>query len=126
MWSCCRHEPALQHVLYSWCESHSSLLPCYVHFLQAATSGKWSELLSAAPVVTVTGSNTFENVLELLAVKGLHRVYVVDAAGNPVSIITLTDVLRLITKAPVVPPQPVQAMEEDEDEDDDDDDDDEE
>jgi CBS domain-containing protein len=87
---------------------------------EAATSGKWAELLTAAPVVTVTPSSTFENVLELLAVKGLHRVYVVNADGKPLSIITLTDVLRLITKAPPVPPQQVQAMEEDEDEDEDD------
>lgn len=80
---------------------------------EAATAGKWTELLAAAPVVTVNSSSTFGNVLELLAVKGLHRVYVVDGEGKPVSIITLTDVLRLITKAPAPPAQPAQVMEED-------------
>mgnify|MGYP001810235750 CR=1 FL=1 len=60
--------------------------------------------------------------MELLAVKGLHRVYVTDAAGKPVSIITLTDVLRLITKVPAPPPvaAPVEAMDDSDDEDEDD------
>lgn len=89
---------------------------------QAATAGKWAELLAGAPVISVTGASTFEQVLEVLAVKGLHRVYVVDAANKPISIITLTDVLRLITKPPVVPaaqPEPM-AADDDEDEDEDD------
>lgn len=30
--------------------------------------------------------------------KGLHRLYVVDEAGAPVSIFTLTDILRLVTR----------------------------
>lgn len=34
----------------------------------------------------------------MLVGKHLHRVYVVDEAGVPVSIITLTDVLRLVTR----------------------------
>lgn len=38
-------------------------------------------------------------VLNALATKGLHRVYIVDAAGAPVSIVTLTDFLRLVTRA---------------------------
>lgn len=85
---------------------------CYIHLifatccagvwcpcLQAAAAGNWAGLLSGAPVVAVTGSSTLEAVLEALAVKGLHRVYVVDAEQKPLSIITLTDVLRLVTKA---------------------------
>lgn len=51
-----------------------------------------------APLVTVKLSSTFEEVLAALTQHHLHRVYVVDAEGAPVSIITLTDVLRLITK----------------------------
>jgi CBS domain-containing protein len=104
-------------------------LPCYLqprnatHRKQAATAGKWAELLSGAPAISVTGASTFEAVLELLAVKGLHRVYVTDAAGKPVSIITLTDVLRLITKVPA--PAPVAAAAEPMDDDDEDDEDDE-
>lgn len=53
--------------------------------------------------------------MQLLAVKGLHRVYVVDGASKAVSIITLTDVLRLVTKAPTKPAeQRVVEMDEDE------------
>lgn len=44
-------------------------------------------------------------------------MYVVDAAKKPVSIITLTDVLRLVTKADVKPAEPrVVEMDEDDDE----------
>ncbi|WIA28067.1 hypothetical protein OEZ86_010652 [Tetradesmus obliquus] len=91
---------------------------------EAATAGKWAELLSGAPAISVTGATTFEAVMELLAVKGLHRVYVTDAASKPVSIITLTDVLRLITKVPAPPPvaAPIEAMDDSDDEDEDEDD----
>eukprot|EP00879_Flechtneria_rotunda_P011883 GHRR01012412.1.p1 GENE.GHRR01012412.1~~GHRR01012412.1.p1 ORF type:complete len:166 (+),score=65.08 GHRR01012412.1:1775-2272(+) len=77
---------------------------------EAATSGNWAKLLSGAPVVSVRITDTLEAVLELLAVRGLHRVYVVDDKGGPASIITLTDVLRLITRpaAPTPPPAPAQ------------------
>lgn len=37
-------------------------------------------------------------MLTALVSKHLHRVYVVDGAGAPVSIITLTDLLRLVTR----------------------------
>eukprot|EP00775_Hariotina_reticulata_P012844 gene12844-12971_t len=80
----------------------SQLLSCdgEQHSLPSAVStGTWAQLLSGAPAISVTLSSSLENVLELLAVKGLHRVYVVDGNGNPASIITLTDVLRLVTKA---------------------------
>lgn len=50
-------------------------------------------------VVTVTADTTFLRVLECLTPKHLHRVYVVDAHNKPVSIITLTDVLRIVAKA---------------------------
>lgn len=66
---------------------------------QAATSGNWAGLLAASPVVSVTRGSTLADVFEILAVRGLHRVYVVDGDGSPVSIITLTDLLRLVTKA---------------------------
>lgn len=65
---------------------------------EAVTSGDWAGLLAGAPAVAVTGGSSLGAVMELLAVKGLHRVYVTDASGAPVSIITLTDLLRLITR----------------------------
>jgi CBS-domain-containing membrane protein len=91
---------------------------------QAAVAGNWTALLADAPAVFVTGSSTFESVLEALAVKGLHRVYVVDGEHKPLSIITLTDVLRLITKPWPRPSVEMKraAMEEDDGDDDDDDD----
>lgn len=87
---------------------------------QAATTGDFAGLLSAAPVVAVTAGSTLEQVIEILAVKGLHRVYVVDGSKKAVSIITLTDVLRLVTKAPTKPAEQrvVEMDEDDEDEDD--------
>lgn len=81
--------------------SHHTLLPSLLLLLwslQAAAAGRWAELLSGAPAVFVTGASSLEAVLELLAVRGLHRVYVINAEGKAISIITLTDVLRLITK----------------------------
>ena len=38
-------------------------------------------------------------VLERLTPMHLHRVYVVDEDRKPVSIVTLTDVLRIVAKA---------------------------
>lgn len=76
-------------------------------------------------MVTVTPASTFEKVLELLVSKGLHRVYVVDESGHAISIITLTDVLRAVTR-PARVAGPVSApvyADDDEDEDDDDEDD---
>jgi CBS domain-containing protein len=51
-----------------------------------------------AGVETVTTDATLETVLGTLVSKHLHRIFVVDADGKPVSIITPTDVLRLVTK----------------------------
>jgi CBS domain-containing protein len=70
-------------------------------------------------VVAVTGASTLEQVMEVLAAKGLHRVYVVDAAKKPLSIITLTDVLRLVTKGETkAATQRVVEMEEDDEDED--------
>jgi CBS domain-containing protein len=69
-------------------------------------------------VIAVTGASTLEQVMEILAVKGLHRVYVVDGSKKAISIITLTDVLRLVTKAPAKPAeQRVVEMDEDDEDD---------
>jgi predicted transcriptional regulator len=44
-------------------------------------------------------NNERNQVLAALVGHAIHRVYVTNAKGAPVSIITLTDVLRLVTKA---------------------------
>ncbi len=43
-------------------------------------------------------SSTFGQLLETMATQGLHRLYITDDEGKPVSIVTLTDVLREIVK----------------------------
>lgn len=50
------------------------------------------------PLPTLTPSATFGKLLETMAGQGLHRIYIVDEDGKPVSIVTLTDVLREIIK----------------------------
>ncbi|GBF91217.1 hypothetical protein Rsub_04886 [Raphidocelis subcapitata] len=64
-----------------------------------AKEGGYAAVFAAAPVVTVSTSSTFEEVLGALVNKSLHRIYVVDGAGAAVSIVTPTDILRLITRA---------------------------
>ena len=98
---CCHDYPHHYSHHYSHNRFHHTLLPSLLLLLwslQAAAAGRWAELLSGAPAVSVTGASSLEAVLELLAVRGLHRVYVINAEGKAISIITLTDVLRLITK----------------------------
>lgn len=55
-------------------------------------------LKAVLPVTSVGLATPLEEVLSLLATKHYHRVYVTDAQSKPLSIITLTDVLKLVTK----------------------------
>ncbi|KAL4425007.1 hypothetical protein ABPG77_002892 [Micractinium sp. CCAP 211/92] len=72
-------------------EAFASLLSPAADY-QAARHG------GAAPLVgTVTPATTFGDLLDMLVGRKLHRVYVVDEAGKPTSIITLTDILRLVS-----------------------------
>lgn len=63
-----------------------------------AQEGGYAAVFAASPVVTVSNTSTLEEVMATLVTRGLHRVYVVDASGAPVSIVTLTDLLRLVTR----------------------------
>ncbi|PNW75473.1 hypothetical protein CHLRE_12g528000v5 [Chlamydomonas reinhardtii] len=63
-----------------------------------AADNKWADVLKAVPLPTLTPSATFGKLLETMAGQGLHRIYIVDEDGKPVSIVTLTDVLREIIK----------------------------
>jgi len=69
--------------------------------------GTPKELLGRIPPVTVTPDTTFGGLLERVVttnftthshLRGLHRAYVVNPQGKPVSIVTLTDILRTIIK----------------------------
>jgi len=46
------------------------------------------------PVVSCHGSNSFEDVLDLLIENKIHRIYVVDRANRPCSVISLVDILN--------------------------------
>ncbi|PSC72908.1 DNA repair XRCC3-like protein [Micractinium conductrix] len=48
---------------------------------------------------TVTADTTLGELLDMLVAGKMHRVYVVDSEGKPISIITLTDVLRWAASA---------------------------
>jgi CBS domain-containing protein len=78
-------------------EAFASLLLGVDDFLRVARGPATPRGTGA--VVVVTAATTFLQVLESLTPKHLHRVYVVDADHKPVSIITLTDVLRCVAKA---------------------------
>jgi CBS domain-containing protein len=50
-----------------------------------------------APAVCVHGSSTLEQVLGKMAVAKVHRVFVTDAHKHPVAVISVTDIMRLIS-----------------------------
>lgn len=96
---------------------------------QGAVDGKWTEVLKDLPMVSLKPSSTFGVLIDTIASQGLHRIYITSEAGAPVSIVTLTDVLREIIK-PDPPKHHFQRLgsnlPEDTEEDEDDEDDDEE
>ena len=56
------------------------------------------ELLAELPVVTVTEDTNFEQFMDLLVAKRMHRVYVVDPEGKAQGIVSLSDVLRAVVR----------------------------
>ncbi len=66
--------------------------------MQGAADKNWAEVLKALPLLSLKPSSTFGQLLETMATQGLHRLYITDDEGKPVSIVTLTDVLREIVK----------------------------
>ncbi len=82
-------------------------------------------MLSSIPTVSLKPSSTFGQLIDLIASQSLHRVYITGEAGEPLSIVTLTDVLREIIK-PEAPKHNFQrladTLPEDTEEDEDDDD----
>lgn len=55
-------------------------------------------LRTALPIVSVGLDTKLGDLLDLLVNSHFHRVYVTDADGKPLSIVTLGDVLKLVTK----------------------------
>ena len=53
-----------------------------------------TEELDRLPLPTVCAAQ----VLEKLVANRLHRLYVVDAELRPIGIVTLTDILRVVTQ----------------------------
>ncbi len=78
--------------------AESALARPVLAFLQgrhAATTGGPGDSLS--PVV-VHGTDTVSMAIQLLAEGHLHRIFVVDGARRPVAVLTLTDVMRVLTR----------------------------
>eukprot|EP00887_Chlorella_sp_A99_P000716 scaffold5.g716.t1 len=67
--------------------------------LLPATEYLASRAGAAPKMACVSTSSTLEQVLETLVTRRIHRVYVTGEGNVPVSIITLTDILRLATRA---------------------------
>jgi CBS domain-containing protein len=55
-------------------------------------------VLAGTPLVTLPPTASFGELLDAFVANRAHRVHVVDDDFKPISIITLTDVLRLVTK----------------------------
>ena len=61
----------------------------------ACATGLYPQVsLTKLPVPTVCAAQ----VLEKLVANRLHRLYVVDAELRPIGIVTLTDILRVVTQ----------------------------
>jgi CBS domain-containing protein len=70
-------------------------------------TGSPDDLLGKIELAVVRPRSTFCRMLEKLTTfncgRGLHRVYVVDESNHPLSIVTLTDVLRTIVRYDEMP-----------------------
>lgn len=69
--------------------------------IEEALSGKKPEgtslqCLKGLPLFSLTAKSTLGECIEMMITNGLHRVYVVDDEGKPVSVVTQTDILQLV------------------------------
>lgn len=55
-----------------------------------------AEGLKSAPMLCCMPQSSLQDVLSLLVAEHVHRLYVVDGAGRPVGIVTITDLLRVL------------------------------
>ncbi len=67
-------------------------------------AGEWIAKFSPSSLnpVCTTLSSTFGQVVELLASKRLHRLWIVNEEGEPTHIVSLTDVMRVLTSGDAV------------------------
>ncbi len=65
--------------------------------MQGAAEGRWDEVLRDVPLITCRPKTKLGDVIQAILDATIHRIYVVDDAGHPISVITLTDILRVLT-----------------------------
>lgn len=63
----------------------------------AVQEGRWAEVLSVLPLVSVTPDTPLREAIQKLVENRKHRVWVVNGEGKAVGVVTPTDVLRLVT-----------------------------
>jgi CBS domain-containing protein len=56
------------------------------------------ELATRYPSISVRATATLRQTLSKLVATGIHRIYVVDDQQRPVGVVSLTDVLKVLTK----------------------------
>jgi len=54
------------------------------------------ETFERRPLITCTGSDSLNDVLEKLATMGVHRIFVIDWEGKPVGVVTCTDIIDVV------------------------------
>jgi hypothetical protein len=61
--------------------------------------GRVPEVGPKAGLLSCGAGATVSEVFRMVASERVHRVYVVDEAGRPVGVVTLTDLLELVSEA---------------------------
>lgn len=90
-----------KHTNCSYCLSHvrpsanhpRQPSPCQHHFAQDAANA----IRTLLPLDAVTAETTLGEVLQAVTEHHHHRVYVVDAQGKAVGVVSLTDLLRVVS-----------------------------
>lgn len=62
-----------------------------------AATGDWGTVLKHAPPVTVPADATVGDVVDKVAAARVHRAFVVNGSGQPIGVVELNDVLRVLT-----------------------------
>jgi CBS domain-containing protein len=65
---------------------------------------------SRTPVLTVRVSDSLTTAMEIMTVNNVHRVYITDAGIAPIGIITITDILQVLSSPTVIAYVPFDPM----------------